>query len=53
MVDKSRSRAQGGAGLGLAISSEILKLHGAAMEFESSLGKGTSVTIYLKGAERA
>lgn len=53
MVDKSRSRAQGGVGLGLAISSEILKLHGVEMEFQSSPGKGTCVTIHLKGAERA
>ncbi len=52
MVDKSRSREQGGAGLGLAISSEILKLHGAEMKFQSSPGKGTCVTVYLKGAER-
>jgi signal transduction histidine kinase len=52
MVDKSRARAQGGAGLGLAICSEILKLHVAAMEFQSVPGEGTTVTIQLKGAEK-
>lgn len=52
MVDKSRARAQGGAGLGLAICSAIVKLHGAEMEFESSPGNGTRVTIYLKGAAK-
>lgn len=52
MVDKSRSRARGGAGLGLAISSEIIKLHGAEMKFQSALRKGTCVVIYLKGAEK-
>jgi signal transduction histidine kinase len=50
MVDKSRARAQGGAGLGLAICSEIIKLHDADMVFESSPGNGTRVTIRLKGA---
>lgn len=51
MVDKSRARAQGGAGLGLAICSEILKLHEAEMEFQSSPGKGTCVTIKIKGVK--
>ncbi len=46
-VDKSRSRAQGGAGLGLAICNEIAKLHGATISFESELGVGTTVTITL------
>jgi signal transduction histidine kinase len=53
MVDKSRARAQGGAGLGLAICSAIVKLHGTDMEFESSPGKGTRVTIWLKGAAKS
>lgn len=41
MVDKSRSREQGGAGLGLAICAQIVKLHGGKMQFESEEGKGT------------
>ncbi|MDR0469334.1 MAG: HAMP domain-containing histidine kinase [Peptococcaceae bacterium] len=49
MVDKSRSRASGGAGLGLAICSEIVRLHDGEMQFESVLGEGTKVTIVLKG----
>ncbi len=52
MVDKSRARAQGGAGLGLAICSEILKLHKAAMKFQSSPGEGTCVTIQLKEVKK-
>ena len=49
MVDKSRTRASGGAGLGLAICHEIAKLHGGEMRFESKLELGTKVTLDLKG----
>ena len=45
MVDKSRSRRQGGAGLGLAICQKILDLHEATMNFESRQGEGTRVPI--------
>ena len=48
-MDKSRSRAQGGAGLGLALCRQIVELHGGKMEFESILGKGTSVKVTLNG----
>lgn len=47
MVDKSRSRSAGGAGLGLAICEQIIKLHHGRIEIESQLNKGTVVTIYL------
>lgn len=49
MVDKSRARAQGGAGLGLALCRRIVELHGGRMELESTLGRGTRVTVFLKG----
>lgn len=49
MVDKSRSRAQGGAGLGLTVCRRIVALHGGRLEFESALGQGTRVSVYLKG----
>ena len=48
-VDKSRSRAQGGVGLGLALCSEIVSLHNGSISFESELGKGTRITVTLKG----
>lgn len=50
MVDKSRARAEGGAGLGLALCAAIVALHHGEMEFESEPGKGTRVTILLKEA---
>lgn len=45
MVDKARSRKAGGCGLGLALCSEIAKLHGAALHIESRLGEGTRVSV--------
>ena len=49
MVDKSRARAAGGAGLGLSLCNEIVQLHGGTMQFESRVGNGTVVTVELKG----
>lgn len=49
MVDKSRSRAEGGAGLGLALCKEIAALHRGSLRFESQVGLGTKVTVELGG----
>ena len=49
MVDKVRSRANGGAGLGLALCAEIVSVHRGKMRFESQLGEGTCVFIRMKG----
>ena len=46
MVDKSRSRKSGGAGLGLALTTMILKRHGMALSVESTLGRGTKISIF-------
>ena len=45
MVDKSRSRSQGGAGIGLALCERIAMLHGASLRIESTPGVGTRVTL--------
>lgn len=45
MADRSRSKRQGGVGLGLALVREIVDAHGAALEVESTLGVGTTVRI--------
>jgi signal transduction histidine kinase len=47
-VDKSRSRAQGGAGLGLRLCDEIIALHDGEITFESELRRGTTVIVRLK-----
>ena len=44
-TDKSRSRADGGAGLGLALCKNIAEIHGARMRFESKIGVGTKVFL--------
>lgn len=49
MVDKSRARAQGGAGLGLSLCAKIVALHGGTLSFESDEGAGTTAIITLKG----
>ncbi len=49
MIDKSRSRAQNGAGLGLALCQRIAELHGTKLEYDSAPGAGTTVRIFLKG----
>ena len=45
MVDKSRSRKSGGAGLGLAITAMILKKHNCRMQIESKVGEGTRIKL--------
>ena len=45
MVDKSRSRKNGGAGLGLAITAMILKRHNCTLSIESQVGKGSSMIL--------
>lgn len=47
-VDKARARASGGAGLGLKLCSQIVKLHNGIMSFSSEQGKGTTVTVTLR-----
>ena len=45
--EKSRNRATGGAGLGLAISKGIIEAHGGQLWVESQVGKGSTFSFTL------
>ena len=46
-VDKTRSRDNGGSGLGLSIVKHILELHGSRITVESEQAKGTEFVFNL------
>ncbi|MBQ8075937.1 MAG: HAMP domain-containing histidine kinase [Oscillospiraceae bacterium] len=48
MVDRSRSKNQGGVGLGLALAKEIVQAHGGQLIIESIVGTGTTVRVLLQ-----
>ncbi|WP_405156560.1 sensor histidine kinase [Paenibacillus sp. FSL K6-0108] len=47
MVDKARSSALKGNGLGLSIVIKILKLHDCTIDVESKVGEGTKFTVTI------
>jgi two-component system OmpR family sensor kinase len=46
-VDKARSRALGGSGLGLSIAKWIADAHGGRIEVQSESHRGSTFTVYL------
>jgi len=46
-VDDGQSRAKGGTGLGLAIVKHIVVRHRGRMQVDSTLGQGTTVTLWF------
>jgi heavy metal sensor kinase len=46
-VDRARSRAEGGAGLGLSIALSIIRAHGGDIALTSEPGQGTSVKVTM------
>lgn len=48
--ERSRSRATGGAGIGLAIVKELVEAHGGHVDVSSSVGKGSTFTVHFPSA---
>lgn len=46
-VNKARSRADGGSGLGLSIVEQLVKQHNGTLTIQSEVGKGTTVIIKI------
>ncbi|RKF79514.1 putative hsp90-like protein [Golovinomyces cichoracearum] len=46
-IDSSTTRSQGGTGLGLVISRQLVELHGGKMEGTAILGKGSTFTFTI------
>jgi signal transduction histidine kinase len=46
-VDKSRTRATGGSGLGLTIAKRLIEAHGSSIEAHSEPGRGSTFTFTL------
>lgn len=53
MVDKSRSRKEGGAGIGMALCQKIVTLHQGILQISSKKGEGTVVQIVFPDKVRA
>ncbi len=51
-VDKARSRAEGGAGLGLAIARLSVEQHGGTIELVNLVGSGSRFRVVLPGLPR-
>jgi signal transduction histidine kinase len=49
-ADKVRSRAEGGAGLGLSLAAQIVQQHGGEISVESELGRGSRFAVQLRAA---
>ena len=50
-ADKARSRAEGGAGLGVALCYAIARAHGAALTYRSRSGQGTTAVVEMEKTE--
>jgi signal transduction histidine kinase len=49
-LDSSLARKHHGTGLGLPLSKALVELHGGRLELQSTIGHGTTVTVYLPAA---
>ncbi|SKB12377.1 putative two-component hybrid sensor and regulator, histidine kinase [Planktothrix sp. PCC 11201] len=46
-LNSSYDRQYGGAGLGLALTKQLVELHGGVIQFQSQVGVGSIFTVYL------
>lgn len=51
MVDKSRARKEGGAGIGMTLCNRIVNLHHARMKIASNEGTGTNIYVLFPEEE--
>ena len=51
-VDTARSRELGGTGLGLAIVKHILNRHRGRLDIASTVGQGSTFTVWLRAADQ-
>ena len=51
MVDKSRSRKEGGAGIGMALCKKIVQCHDGKLQIDSKPGEGTVIKISIPEKE--
>ena len=52
-VDDATTRKQGGSGIGLALTKELVKLKGGVIEVKSEMGQGTEFTVQLPVTKKA
>lgn len=48
MIDKSRARKEGGAGIGMSLCKKIVSIHNAKWSVRSKPGKGTIISIIFQ-----
>lgn len=48
MVDKSRSRENGGSGIGLSLCKKIIEMHGSKLKIKSKENLGTTVYFEIE-----
>ena len=50
-TETSERRSQGGVGIGLALAHELAQLHGGSLTLQSTLGKGSTFTLFLQSGK--